>query len=277
MNDRPSFGAAMRAGGVILSALAAPTGDRNRARRRMMLPVLLAVLVTGGAAVAYAAADGQSAAKAVPAGDRAAIEAIVRDYILEHPEIIPEAVKRLQAKQAAAKIEENRAELETPYKGAWEGAAQPRVTLVAFMDYACGYCRASLPDLARLVQENPDLRIVYRELPIITQASVGAAKVSLLAAEAGKFMPFHRAMYAAGSVEPDAVLKAAGKVGIDAAKAKAAIGNDGSDEALMTNIRLAQALGADGTPLFVVGDEVLTGAVGYDTLKGAIEKARAKG
>ncbi len=184
---------------------------------------------------------------------------------------------RLKAKQMAAKIEENRSELETPYKGAWEGADKPKVTLVAFMDYACGYCRASLPDLARLVKENPDLRIVYRELPIITNASVGAAKVSLYAAESGKFMSFHRAMYEAGNVEPGAVVKAAGRAGLDTGKAKAALKSESADAPIMENVRLAQALGGEGTPLFVIGDEVLTGAVGYDVLKAAVEKVRSKG
>ncbi|MGF7169584.1 protein-disulfide isomerase [Sphingobium xanthum] len=273
MTDRPTLKTILRAGGVILSALTTRTGTRTR--RRLVAPTLIAMLVTGGAAVAYAAADSES--KAVAATDRAAIEAIVRDYILEHPEIIPEAVKRLQAREAAAKIDENRAELETPYKGAWEGAERPRVTLVAFMDYACGYCRASLPDLQRLVKDNPDLRIVYHELPVITQGSAGAAKVSMLAAEAGKFTSFHQAMYAAGGVESDLVLKAAAKAGLDAAQAKAALGDSSRDEALMGNIRLAQALGGEGTPLFVVGDEMFNGQVGYDVLKAAIQKARDKG
>lgn len=276
MNDKPTLGETLRAGGVIASALAAPTGDASARRRRLLLPAVIATLVAGGAAVAYAAADGKDAAASVSTSDRAAIEAIVRNYILEHPEIIPEAVKRLQAKDVAAKVEQNRSELETPYKGAWEGAEKPQVTLVAFMDYACGYCRASLPDLARLLKENPDLRIVYHELPVITQASVGAAKVSLLAANAGKFSAFHRAMYAAGGVEPDLVLKAAGKAGLDTAAAKAAMASKATDETLMGNIRLAQTLGGEGTPMFVVGDQLFNGLVGYDVLDAAVDLARSK-
>lgn len=260
----------MRALRVIGSALVSPAGSSRRGKR--LLPALIAVLVTGGAAVAYAASD-----QKVVTGDRAAIEAIVRDYILENPEIIPEAVKRLQAKQAAAKIDEHRAALETPYKGAWEGAETPRVTLVTFMDYACGYCRASLPDIERLVKDNPDLRIVYHELPVITQASVGAAKVSLLAAQDGKYMAFHKAMYAMGGVEPDAVVKAARQAGMDPSKAKAAITDKGSDETLMNNLRLAEALGGEGTPLFVVGDQIFNGSVGYEALNAAVEKARSAG
>lgn len=239
-------------------------------RHRLLVPALLALLAAGGAAVAFAATD-----KPAPAvADRAAIEAVVHDYILAHPEIIPEAIKRLQAREMAQKVAENRAELETPYKGAWEGAAQPDVTLVAFMDYACGFCRASLPDLARLVKEDPGLRIVYRELPIIAEGSAGAARVSLLAAEGGKFMAFHKAMYAAGDVEPATVLKVAGKVGLDPARAQAALKSKAGDAPIMENVRLAQALDATGTPMFVVGDQVFTGAVGYEALKAAIAEAR---
>lgn len=269
-----SLGTILRAGRVMTTALVTRTGA-GRSKRGLVVPVLAAALVTGGAAVAFAAAGGKQ--ETVATADRAAIEAIVRDYILKNPEIIPEAIKLLRGKEMAAKVEENRTQLETPYKGAWEGAETPKVTLVAFMDYACGYCRASLPDLQRLVKENPDLRIVYRELPVITPASVGAAKVSLLAAEAGRFMPFHQAMYAAGDVEPAAVIKAAGKAGLDTGKAKAAINANGNDPLLRENVRLAQALGGEGTPMFVVGDEVFNGLVGFDALNAAVDKARRKG
>ncbi|MBN8820218.1 MAG: thioredoxin domain-containing protein [Sphingomonas sp.] len=275
MTARPTLRTTLRAGGVILSALGARTRSGVPSRRGLVVPALLAILAGGSAAVTYAAVDGKPAA--VAPSDRTAIETVVREYILEHPEIIPEAIERLKAKQAAAKVDEHRAALETPYKGAWEGAAAPKVTLVAFMDYACGYCRASLPDLARLVKDNPDLRIVYRELPIITQGSLGAARVSQVAADEGKFMAFHRAMYAAGNVEPETVLKVAGQAGLDVAKSKAAIKATTDDAPIMENVRLAQALGAEGTPLFVVGDQILNGSVGYETLKAAIDKARTKG
>ncbi|MBX4420953.1 hypothetical protein K4H00_23390, partial [Mycobacterium tuberculosis] len=81
----------------------------------------------------------------VNANDKTAIEKIVHDYILEHPEIIPQAVEKLQAKRMSSTIDASRSTLETPYAGAWEGAANADVTVVEFFDYACGYCRASLP------------------------------------------------------------------------------------------------------------------------------------
>src|SRR3546814_15272668 len=92
-------------------------------------------------------------------------------------------------------IDASRQTIETPYAGAWEGAAKGDVTVVEFFDYACGYCRASLPDLARLVGEDKGVKVVYRELPILSEESIDAAKVSLLAAEKNQYMPFHRALY----------------------------------------------------------------------------------
>ena len=165
------------------------------------------------AATAAGAALGMQSSGSVAAGDKAAIEKIVRDYILEHPEIIPEAVERLQAKRVSDSIGESRKAIETPYAGAWEGAANGDVTVVEFFDYACGYCRASLPDLAKLVGEDKGVKVVYRELPILSDESADAAKVSLLAAEKGQYMSFHRALYASGKVTRDTILGAAAKVG----------------------------------------------------------------
>ena len=228
------------------------------------------------AATATGAALGMQSTGSVSASDKAVIEKIVRDYILEHPEIIPEAVDRLQAKRIAASIDASRQAIETPYAGAWEGAAKGDVTVVEFFDYACGYCRASLPDLARLVGEDKRVKIVYREMPILSDQSLEAAKVSLLAAEKGQYMPFHRALYASGKVTRDTILAAAAKVGITRPAAEAAIGSSKYDEEIRSNIALAQKLNASGTPTFVIGDQVLNGAVGYDALKKAVEAAREK-
>ncbi len=250
------------------------TGEKMRcsARTRFMAAAVGAVLLGGGAVAGWAAAG----AGDVPAAERARIEAVVHDYILANPEIIPQAIQKLKDKRMAGSIDENRKALETPYHGSWEGAAQPDVTLVEFFDYACGYCRASLADINRLLKEDPKLRVVYRELPVITEGSADAARVSLLAAEEGKYPAFHAAMYAAGGVEKAKILAAAKVAGIDEAKAKAAIVSDKRDGEIGSNVRLAQALQGTGTPLFVVGGKVLEGAVGYDALKAAIAEARKK-
>jgi len=269
-------GSPLRAARALLAALVTPSGARwARPRRRVGRAALLGLLVAGSAVAAYAA--GQSSESALAGKDRAAIESVVRDYLLENPEIVREAMVRLEKKRVAALVEENRTALETPIAGAWEGAAQPQVTLVAFMDYACGYCRATLPTIARLLKEDPGLRVVYHELPIIAQGSVPAARVSLYAAEQGRFSAFHQAMYAANSVERDAIVAAAKTAGLDTAKVKAELDNADRNATISQSVRLAQALEAEGTPLLVVGDRIFYGAVGYDTLKAAIEEARRPG
>ncbi len=236
--------------------------------------------MTIGAFALIAAAAGTAFAVQAPAGagsaSRADIEKIVHDYILEHPEIIPQAIEKLQAKRMQGTIDANRSALETPYAGAWEGAEQADVTVVEFFDYACGYCRASLPDLARLVNDDKKVKIVYRELPILSEESSDAAKVSLLAAERGQYMAYHKALYGAGKVTRDSILAAAAKAGISKADAEAAIASSKYDAELEGNIRLAQSLQATGTPTFIIGNQLLNGAVGYDKLKQGVATARER-
>ena len=236
--------------------------------------------MTLGAFAFIAAAAGAALAVQTPASvgatDKAAIEQIVHDYILEHPEIIPQAIEKLQSKRLSSVIDTNRSALETPYAGAWEGAANADVTVVEFFDYACGYCRASLPDLGKLVGSDKKVKIVYRELPILSEESGDAAKVSLLAAERGQYMPYHKALYAAGRVTRDTILAAAAKAGISKVDAEAAIASNKYDSEIQSNIALAQKLQATGTPTFVIGDQVLSGAVGFDALKEGVASARGK-
>ncbi len=236
--------------------------------------------MTLGAFTIIAAAAGTALAVQAPASvnatDKAAIEKIVHDYILEHPEIIPQAVEKLQAKRMSGTIEASRSALEKPYAGAWEGAANGDVTVVEFFDYACGYCRASLPDLARLVGSDAKVKVVYRELPILSEASSDAAKVSLFAAERGQYMTYHKALYGAGKVSRDTIIAAAAKAGITRSEAESAIASSKYDSEIQSNIALAQKLQASGTPTFVIGDQVLNGAVGFDALKDGVAAARGK-
>lgn len=236
--------------------------------------------MTLGAFAIIAAAAGTALAVQAPASvnatDKTAIEKIVHDYILEHPEIIPQAVEKLQAKRMSSTIESSRSMLETPYAGAWEGAANADVTVVEFFDYACGYCRASLPDLAKLVASDAKVKVVYRELPILSDASSDAAKVSLFAAERGQYMAYHKALYGAGKVSRDTILAAAAKAGIAKSEAESAIASSKYDAEIQSNIALAQKLQASGTPTFVIGGQVLGGAVGFDALKAGVAAAREK-
>lgn len=268
--DKAGFATLLRAGREVLGAFAARTGPRQRSARRFVLPVALVAAAGIGAA-----AGGAAMADNIPVADRARIEAVVRDYILAHPEIIPEAMDRLRSKESAKAVNDNRKDIETPYSGAWEGATDGDVVLTEFFDYACGYCRTAAPDVARLVAEDKGLKIVYRELPILGDESVTAARVGLLAADSGHYPAFHRAMYQGEGTDKAAILAAAGKAGLDRGKVLGVLGSRGTADEFAKNIALAQALNARGTPLFVVGDEVLHGAVGYEEMKAAIARTRA--
>jgi protein-disulfide isomerase len=197
---------------------------------------------------------------------------IVRQGMLADPRILADTIDALRDAQYAPVLAANRAAIETPFGSSWKGAAQPKVTLVEFYDYACPYCKASNPSVDRLLREDAGLRVVYRELPILGPDSVTAARLSLEASKAGRFAQFHDALWAAGRPAPDTVAAASQAAGVTPTP----VNDPLIDAELKRNFTLAGQLGATGTPLFVVGNRVLNGAVGYDALKQAIAAARAK-
>jgi protein-disulfide isomerase len=197
---------------------------------------------------------------------------IVRQGLLANPTVLSETVDALHNSQIEPVLAENRADIETPFATSWKGAAKPEVTLVEFFDYACPYCKASNPAIDQLLKEDKGLRVVYRELPILGPDSVTAARLSLAASKLGRFAQFHDTLWATGRPAPETNAAAAQAAGIAAAPPQ-----DPEIEAELTrNQKLAGKLGATGTPLFVVGDKVMNGAVGYETLKQAIAEARSK-
>ncbi|WP_454886551.1 DsbA family protein [Sphingomonas oryzagri] len=206
------------------------------------------------------------------APDPKATGEIVHQYLLDHPEVIPEAMDRLQDKQTAQAIDANRDQIETPFAGAVAGNPKGDVTLVEYFDYACGYCRQSVADVDRLIASDPKLRVVYKELPVLDGAiSDHAAQVSLVAAKAGKFGAFHHALYAVLAPLDDAKTDAvAAKLGLDTSRMS---GADIVNE-INANLAAGRSLRMSGTPTFIVGNQLLAGAVGYDALKDAIAKAR---
>lgn len=237
----------------------------NGGLKSMVLPILAGAIGAGGAALYMASAE------PVNTTDRAAIEKIVREYILTHPEILPQAMENLRAQELTKVVVQNRAAIETPVGDAWEGAADADVTLVEFFDYACGYCRASIADIDRLLAEDKKLKVVYRDMPVLGEDSVEAARLSVAAAMAGKFNTMHKPLYAKGRPTPDALAAVRKEIGLD----KAAIANPAVDQELTKNLQLQRQLDLSGTPAWVVGNKVLVGAVGYDALKAAIAEARA--
>lgn len=197
---------------------------------------------------------------------------IVRHGILADPQVLVEGSEALKQRQFEPVLAANRAALETPFASSWKGASRPEVTLTYFYDYACGYCRRSNPDLERLLKEDKGLRIVYREFPILGPDSLAAARASLAASRAGRFAAFHDALYAAGKPTVETIARAGLASGITPEQAR-----DPAIEAeIESNYRLASALGATGTPLFVVGNQVINSAVGYEALKDAVTRARAE-
>jgi protein-disulfide isomerase len=207
-------------------------------------------------------------------GDRRAIETVVHDYILAHPEILPQAMENLQRKGNAERLAGVRQEVETPYPGAVLGNPQGKLTLVEFSDFACGYCRKSVEDVARLVKENPDLRVVMRDIPFLSEQSEAAARMGLAAAEQGKYAAFHDAMFAIGRPDPTTIEAAAKAAGLDLAKAREAAGSERIGKEIARSLDHARQLGFEGTPSWVVGDQLISGAVGYDQLSEALAAAR---
>ncbi|MGK6321898.1 DsbA family protein [Sphingomonas sp. DT-51] len=203
-------------------------------------------------------------------GDRARIERVVHDYVLANPEIIPQAIERLQARDASRAIAASRGAIEEPYAGAWIGNPKGDVTLVEYYDYNCGFCRASLATVDQLVAEDRNVRVVFKELPVLADSSRLAARAALSAAAQGRFKPFHDALYAAGPVSEETIATAAKATGVDLTNLPA-----DADATIRANLELAQKLGITGTPSWVVGDELLSGALPIERLKDAIAKARA--
>jgi protein-disulfide isomerase len=197
-----------------------------------------------------------------------------REYLLANPEVLPEAMEALGQRRQQAAIDEVRPELERAFPGAVLGNPQGSVTLVEFSDYACGFCRQSVADVARLVKENPDLRVVMREYPILRAESADAARMALAAAQQGKYAAFHDAMFDLGPPSAETIEEAASRAGVDLAEARAAIAKGAFDPFLQKNHELAAQIGISGTPGWVVGDRVIDGAVGHTALASAIEEAR---
>ena len=205
---------------------------------------------------------------------RGATEQIVRNYILDNPEILPEAMDRMRQRELQARLEPLRGALEGAYPGAVIGAEDGTVTLVEFTDYACPYCRMSTSDVEALTAAMGDLKVVIREYPNLTPQSFDAARMALAAADQGRYVAFHKAMFAKDRPTAATIEAAAREAGIDLAQARADIETGKYEYELENNARLANAIGLSGTPAWVVGNEAYSGAIGRSALAEAIERAR---
>ena len=222
-------------------------------------------------------ADDAVAAAGMSPADRKATEALVRAYILENPEIITEAVAILQQREVTQRLSAVGNDIAKPFPGAEAGNPKGDVTIVEFTDYNCGFCRASVPDVQRLLKSDGNIRLVYRELPILSQSSRDAALWALAAARQGKHKAFHDALFAGGRADAANIAAAARTAGLDVTAAQTFAASPQANQEIERNLAFMQQIGFNGTPTFIIGDQILEGALGYDALKNAIEKVRQKG
>ncbi|WP_225769672.1 DsbA family protein [Inquilinus sp. Marseille-Q2685] len=239
------------------------------------MTAISAVLAMMAAPSAFAQQDFDSAQKK-------AIEQIVRDTIQAHPEIVIEALDAYQAKQEAdqrgaqARALTSRADdiFRSPSSPVI-GNPQGDVTLVEFFDYQCPYCKRVQPDLERLLKEDSGLRVVMKEFPILGPTSVTAAQASLAAQKQDRYREFHMTLMAVkGQLTDQVIFDTAKQAGLDVEKLRQDMNQPSVAAELRANMDLAQALGIQGTPAFIVNNQLIPGAVGYDALKSQIEKDR---
>ncbi len=247
------------------------------------MPPLLVV----GAIVAWFALDpGFRGSRLDPTASMASDEfgRRVRDYLLEHPEVIMDAVGRLEARSRATEESEAQAALKTRADEVFRDLASPvggnpagDVTMVEFFDYNCPYCRKVGPAVRETIAGDPKLRVVYKEFPILGPNSVFAARAALAAHRQGRYVAFHDAlMQVRGAADEAGALRIAAEIGLDVARLKADMADPTIQSAIGRNLRLAQALRIAGTPGFVIGEQILRGATDAATLQSLGAKARNK-
>ena len=210
--------------------------------------------------------------------NEADIKRLALEAILEKPEILIEALSILQERENAALVEAQSTAL-TELRDDFEqnapifGNLDGSVTLVEFFDYNCGYCRRAAPEVKAVLETSRDVRIVYREFPILGPGSEIAARASLAARNQGKYQQFHEAMMALnGQAFEASVMEVAGDVGLDLEVLKTDMQSDLVNDHIAASLRLAEALRITGTPTFVLGDEIIPGVIERGTL---LEKVAA--
>jgi protein-disulfide isomerase len=198
--------------------------------------------------------------------------------IVEALQSAEDKMKAQSEENARAAVAQRRQELLEDPTAPIAGNPKGNVTIVEFFDYRCPYCKQVEPALEALLKEDRELRIVYKELPILGKDSVYATRVALAARKQGTYDKFHAAMMAAkGQIDEKAVLQVAGDSGLDIERIKSDMVSAEIDDIIKRNYELAQALEIHGTPAFVIGDELVAGAIDIDTMKRKIAAARKPG
>jgi protein-disulfide isomerase len=243
--------------------------------------------------IAFAVAASLALAAAVPAvaesfsaDQREEIAKIVKDYLLTHPEVMQDVMTELEKRQQAAEAEkhrtaivENKATLFSSPHQVVLGNPQGSVTMVEFFDYNCGYCKRAMSDMLTLIKTDGNLKFVLKEFPVLGEGSVEAARVAVAArmqdASGKKYVEFHQKLLGGrGGADKTRALAVAKEVGLDMSRLERDMGSDEVKQTIEENMKLAEALGVSGTPSYVVGEEVVVGAVGLDALREKIGAER---
>jgi protein-disulfide isomerase len=243
--------------------------------------------ITGCLALGIFAALAQQQPAAAPPANKAQIEQIVKEYILQHPEVLLESVRLYQEREKAAQQQKSKDALasrqpdllnDPSSPSTRPAAAKPsdEITIVEFFDYRCGFCRRVNPTLMKLVADDPKLRVIFKEFPILGPESVVAAKAGLAAAKQGKYLAFHQAMMTTtATVNAQTVEQVAKQVGLDWSQMKTDMESPEVAKTIEKNTALATALDVSATPTFVVGSEMVSAALDADGFKKLMAKAQA--
>jgi protein-disulfide isomerase len=225
-------------------------------------------------------------AQTISPDQRKEIERIVKDYLVKNPEVLQEAYIELEKRQAAAEAAKHQSAVRDHAEALFNSKRQvvlgnPKgdVTMVEFFDYNCGYCKRALSDMLELMKSDSKLRVVLKEFPVLGEASIEAARVSVAArmqdSTGKKYLDFHqRLLGSRGSIGRAQALSAAKEAGFDMSRLEKDAASDEPKATLEESFKLADALGLSGTPSYVVGSEVVIGAVGLANLQQKVNAAR---
>ena len=245
---------------------------------RLLAPALFALALCGTppAASAQSFSDTQ----------RGDIETIVKNYLISHPEVLEEAMAELSKRQAAAETEKHEASIandsETIFnspRGVTLGNKDGDVTFVEFFDYNCGYCKRAMADMLDLMKTDPKLKVVLKEFPVLGPGSVEAAQVAVAARmqdpSGKKYLDFHQKLLGGrGPADKARAMAAAKDAGLDMARLEKDLASPEVKSTIDENLKLAEAMGLNGTPSYVIGKQVVIGAIGLDGLREKIGVAR---
>jgi len=217
---------------------------------------------------------------------RGEIEGIVKAYLIAHPEVIQEVMTEIEKRQADAEAEKHKEGVKQYSKVLFYSPRQVTlgnpdgdVTMVEFFDYNCGFCRRALADMLDLMKADPKLRVVLKEFPVLGPGSVEAAQVAVAVRmqdkDGKKYLEFHQKMLTGrGQADRARALAVAKEVGLDMGRLEKDMASDEAKETIDENLKMAEALGLNGTPSYVIGTDVVVGAVGLTALKEKVAAAR---